>query len=35
MEVVLDEVTSRDLIPQLKSLGAQDIIEYPLSKVIP
>ena len=35
MEVVLDEITSRDLIPQLKALGAQDIIEYPLSKVIP
>ena len=35
VEVVLDEVMSRDLIPQLKALGAQDIIEYPLSKVIP
>jgi ATP phosphoribosyltransferase len=25
----------RDLIPQLKQAGAQDIIEYPLNKVIP
>lgn len=35
MEVVLDEITARDLIPKIKALGAQDIIEYPLSKVIP
>jgi ATP phosphoribosyltransferase len=35
IEVVLDEVQVRDLIPVLKSVGAQDIIEYQLSKVIP
>jgi ATP phosphoribosyltransferase len=35
MEVVLDEIQVRDLIPMLKSAGAQDIIEYQLSKVIP
>jgi len=35
IEVVLDEIQVRDLIPALKSAGAQDIIEYPLSKVIP
>ncbi len=35
VEVVLDEVVSRDLIPVLKKNGAQDIIEYPLNKVIP
>jgi len=35
IETVLNEVQSRNLIPALKSAGAQDIIEYPLSKVIP
>ena len=35
IEAVLDETQSRNLIPVLKSAGAQDIIEYPLSKVIP
>jgi len=35
IETVLNETESRNLIPVLKSAGAQDIIEYPLSKVIP
>jgi len=35
IEVIVDEVQVRDMIPALKSVGAQDIIEYPLSKVIP
>ncbi len=35
VEVILDERQSRDLIPVLKKAGAQDIIEYPLNKVIP
>lgn len=35
LEVVLDERQARDLIPELKRSGAQDIIEYPLNKVIP
>jgi len=35
IETVLDEIQVRDLIPALKSAGAQDIIEYQLSKVIP
>ena len=35
VETVLNEAQSRNLIPALKSAGAQDIIEYPLSKVIP
>lgn len=35
IEVVLDEKTARDLIPALRRCGAQDIIEYPLNKVIP
>jgi len=35
IETVLEEIQVRDLIPALKSAGAHDIIEYPLSKVIP
>jgi len=35
IETILDEIQARDLIPALKAAGAQDIIEYPLSKVIP
>jgi len=35
IEAVLDEAQVRELIPALKAAGAQDIIEYSLSKVIP
>jgi ATP phosphoribosyltransferase len=35
LEVVINERTVRDLIPKLKSVGAEGIIEYPLNKVIP
>lgn len=35
IETVIDEKTVREIIPQLKAAGAQDIIEYPLNKVIP
>jgi len=35
VEVILDEKQVRNLIPALKRAGAQDLIEYPLSKVIP
>jgi ATP phosphoribosyltransferase len=35
VEVVLDEKAVRELIPPLRRMGAQDIIEYPLNKVIP
>ena len=35
IEAVLDETQVRDLIPSLKAAGAQDIITYPLSRVIP
>lgn len=35
VEVVLDEKMVRDLIPPLRKMGAQDLIEYPLNKVIP
>lgn len=34
IEVIIDEKTVRQLVPQLKEAGAQDIIEYPLNKVI-
>lgn len=35
VETILPEEEVRDLIPWLKKAGAQDIIEYPLNKVIP
>jgi ATP phosphoribosyltransferase len=35
VETILEEVQVRDLLPLLKREGAQDIIEYPLLKVIP
>ncbi|HDQ45741.1 MAG TPA: ATP phosphoribosyltransferase [bacterium] len=35
VEIIVEEKTVRELIPQLKKLGAMDIIEYPLNKVIP
>ncbi len=35
LEIVVEEALVRQLIPQLKRAGAQDIIEYPLNKVIP
>ena len=34
LEVVIDEIKVRELIPVLKSAGAEGIIEYPLNKVI-
>jgi ATP phosphoribosyltransferase len=35
LEVMSDEKVVRDLIPKLKSAGAEGIVEYPLNKVIP
>ena len=35
VEVIIDEKTARDIIPNLKRAGAQGIVEYPLNKVIP
>ena len=35
IEVIIDEKTARDIIPNLKRAGAQGIVEYPLNKVIP
>lgn len=34
VEVIIDEKTVRELIPDLKRAGAQGIIEYPLNKII-
>ncbi|MBT4137890.1 MAG: ATP phosphoribosyltransferase, partial [Candidatus Latescibacteria bacterium] len=34
LEVIVDERVVRDIIPQLKKIGAEGIIEYPLNKVI-
>ena len=34
LEVIADEQEGRDMIPQLKRVGAEGIIEYPLNKVI-
>lgn len=35
LEVIVDEKTVRDLIPDLVEKGASGIVEYPLNKVIP
>lgn len=35
IETVIAESVVREIIPQLKSLGAEGIVEYPLNKVIP
>lgn len=34
VETVIDEKTVREIIPRLKALGAEGIIEYPLNKVV-
>lgn len=34
VEVILAEKVVRDIIPKLKALGAEGIIEYPLNKVV-
>ena len=34
VETIIDEKQVRELIPRLKSAGAEGIIEYPLNKVI-
>jgi len=34
VDTIIEEKTVRDLIPRLKSAGAQGIVEYPLNKVI-
>jgi ATP phosphoribosyltransferase len=35
VETVSAESVVREIIPRLKSLGAEGIVEYPLNKVIP
>ncbi len=35
VETVIDELVVRDIIPELKLLGAEGIIEYPLNKIVP
>lgn len=35
MEVILEERVERELVPELKRIGATGIITYPLNKVIP
>lgn len=34
LEIIIDEKVARQIIPQLKELGAEGIVEYPLNKVI-
>src|SRR5688572_5742221 len=34
VETIIDESVVREIIPQLKDLGAEGIIEYPLNKVV-
>lgn len=35
VETVIDEIVVRDIIPELKRLGAEGIIEFPLNKIVP
>jgi ATP phosphoribosyltransferase len=34
LEVIIEEVKLKKILPQLKKIGAEGIIEYPLNKVI-
>ncbi len=34
VETIIDETVVRDIIPALKALGAEGIIEYPLNKIV-
>jgi ATP phosphoribosyltransferase len=34
LETIIDESIVREIIPQLKTLGAEGIVEYPLNKVV-
>jgi len=34
LETIIDEDVVREIIPQLKALGAEGIVEYPLNKVV-
>jgi ATP phosphoribosyltransferase len=35
IETIIEDAVARHLIPDLKELGAEGIIEYPLSKIVP
>jgi ATP phosphoribosyltransferase len=34
INVVLEETLVREIVPDLKQAGAEDIVEYPLNKII-
>jgi ATP phosphoribosyltransferase len=34
VETVIAESVVREIIPRLKSLGAEGIVEYPLNKIV-
>jgi ATP phosphoribosyltransferase len=34
LNVILEEKLVRDIVPDLKNAGAEDIVEYPLNKII-
>jgi len=35
LETVIEKKVSRELIPALKRMGAEGIVEYPLNKIVP
>jgi ATP phosphoribosyltransferase len=35
VETVIEKKISREIIPALKRLGAEGIVEYPLNKIVP
>ncbi|MFC1514987.1 ATP phosphoribosyltransferase, partial [Candidatus Omnitrophota bacterium] len=35
LEVIIEEEKIKELIPRLKEMGAEGIVEYPLNKIIP
>ena len=34
VEIILDEFQARQLIPRIKKIGGEGIVEYPLNKVV-
>ena len=34
VNTILEESTVREIIPRLKEAGAEDIVEYPLNKIV-
>ena len=34
LETIIDESVAREIIPELKRIGAEGIVEYPLNKVV-